>query len=105
MSFSQRIIAVWTSSIYPAPKVPLIFYEGEYMATVDDSDNFLRFMSAGGQIFLALNTNCQYGKPDPAIGDVVYMCSKVDPILCSPTRGPNSNKDIFVLKNIAPLLA
>jgi len=56
-------------------------------------------------IFLALNTNCQLGKPDVTIGDAIYVCKKVDPILCSPTGGPASIKDLFVLNNIAPLLA
>jgi len=104
MSLSKRILDIWNSSSFPTPKVPLIFYDNEYMATIDDSETFFRFMSSDGQIFLAINNNCQYGKPDSNIGDVVYVCSKVDPILCSPTPGPNSYKDNFVLKNIAPLL-
>ena len=105
MSLSQNIITIWASSPYPPPRIPLIFYENEYMATVSDADTFLRFMSVDGQIFVALNINCQAGKPDPSIGDAIYICSKVDPILCSPTGGPDSSKDIFVLNNIAPLLA
>jgi hypothetical protein len=104
MSLSQRIFQVWASSPYTPPKVPLIFYENEYMATVDDSQIFLRFMSSDGQIFLALNNNCQLGKPDPTIGDSVYICRKVDPILCSPTAGLDSIRDLFVLNNITPLL-
>lgn len=105
MSLSQRILQVWTLSPYPPPKVPLIFYEEEYMATVDDSETFLRFMSVDGQIFLALNTNCQLGKPTADIGESVYVCTKVDPILCAPVPGPSSVRDFFVLNNIAPLLA
>ena len=104
MSLSQRIIQIWATSPYNPPHTPLIYYEGEYMATVDDTQTFLRFMSSDGQIFLALNQNCQLAQPDPTIGDAVYYCTKVDPILCSPTKGPDSIKDLFVLNNIAPLL-
>lgn len=104
MSLSQRIYQVWTTSQYTPPKVPLILYYNEYMATVDDSDTFLRFISSDGQIFLALNTHCQLARPDPTIGDAVYVCSKVSPILCSPTGGPESIRDLFVLNNISPLL-
>jgi hypothetical protein len=104
MSLSQRIIQVWLASGYTPPKIPLIFYENEYMITVDDSGLFLRFMSSDGQIFLALNQNCQLGTPDITVGNSVYVCSKVDPILCSPSKGPNGIRDIFVLNNITPLL-
>lgn len=104
MSLSQHILQVWGTSQYVPPKVPLIFYNDEYMATIDDSVIFLRFMSSDGQIFLALNNNCQLGKPDPAIGDNIYICSKIDPILCSPTGGPSNMKDLFVFKYIIPLL-
>ena len=104
MSLTDRILAIWARSQYIAPKVPLIFYENEFMITVEDSGTFLRFMSSDGQIFLALNLNCQLGKPDPSVGDAVYVCKKVDPILCSPTSGVDSTRDIFVLNNIAHLL-
>lgn len=104
MSLSQQILQIWARSQYQPPRVPLIFYENEYMATVEDIGTFLRFMSMDGQIFLALNTNCQVGKPDASIGTEIYVCTKVDPILCSPTTGPESLRDIFVLNNIAPLL-
>jgi hypothetical protein len=82
-----------------------VFSENEYMVTVDDSGVFLRFMSADGQIFVALNTHCQIGKPDVRVGDGVYVCTKLDPILCSPTPGIEYARDIFVLNNIAPLVA
>lgn len=104
MSLSQYILKIWSQSQYEPPVIPLIFHENQYMATVEDSQTFLRFISSDGQIFLALNTNCQIGQPDPSIGDTIYMCSKVDPILCSPTKGPDSIKDLFVLNNIAQLL-
>lgn len=104
MSLSQRIYQVWSSSQYNPPKVPLIYYDNEYMATVEDSEIFLRFMSSDGQIFLALNNYCQIGQADPSIGDSVYVCSKVSPILCSPTTGPESVRDLFVLNNITQLL-
>jgi len=104
MSLSQKIFNIWATSQFTAPKIPLIFYENEYMATVSDDENFLRFMSIDGQIFLALNVNCQYAQADPTIGETVYICRKVDPILCSPTTGPNSVKDYFVLNNIVSLL-
>lgn len=104
MSLSQRIYQVWETYQYKPPTVPLIFYENEYMATVDDSGRFIRFMSSDGQIFLALNTHCQIGKPDPTIGDAVYVCGKVSPILCSPTSGPENIRDLFVLNNVSPLL-
>ena len=104
MSLSQRIYQVWSSSQYNPPQIPLIYYDNEYMATVDDSETFIRFMSSDGQIFLALNNYCQLGNPPPIIGDNVYVCSKVSPILCSPTSGPTSTRDVFVLNNITPLL-
>lgn len=104
MSLSQQIIDIWTASPYPPPKIPLIFHENEYMATVSDNETFLRFISVDGQIFVALNGNCQSGKPHESIGNSIYICSKVDPILCSPTGGPGSARDIFVLNNITPLL-
>lgn len=104
MSLSDRIFAIWATSHYNPPTVPLIFYENEYMITVDDSETFLRFMSSDGQIFLALNKNCQITRPSPIIGNSSYLCTKVDPILCSPTSGPDSVRDIFVLNNIIPLL-
>jgi hypothetical protein len=104
MSLTDRIFAIWATSHYKPPTVPLIFYENEFMVTVDDSETFLRFMSSDGQIFLALNKNCQITKPAPIIGNSAYVCSKVDPILCSPTSGPDSIRDIFVLNNITPLL-
>ena len=104
MSLSHRVLQIWSSSIHTPPTIPLIFYDNEYMATVDDSGPFLRFMSIDGQIFLALNQNCHHANADPTIGDTVYLCTKVDPILCSPTSGPNSIKDLFVLNKITPLL-
>jgi len=104
MSLLQRIHQVWVASSYTPPKIELIFYEGGFMATVDDSGTFLRFIAIDGQIFLALNQNCQLIKPAPSVGDNIYFCTKVDPILCSPTGGPNGARDIFVLNNIIPLL-
>lgn len=103
-SLSQRIDAIWKTSAHVPPRVQLIYNDGEYMATVNDSDTFLRFMSSDGQIFIALNTNCNYARPAPVIGDNVYVCTKVDPILCSPTGGPDSVRDLFVLNNIVHLL-
>ena len=113
MSLSQRILKIWRQSQYLPPRVPLLFYDNEYMAVVDDTQSFLRFISSDGQIFLALNTHCQIskidepyfpGKPATTVGDTIYVCSKIDPILCSPTSGPESIKDIFVLNYITPLL-
>jgi len=107
MSLSQRILERWKSSQYinNVPQVPLIYEDGEYMIIVDDSQTFIRFMSLDGQVFLALRQNCQYARPDPIYGDFVYMCTKVDPILCSPTGGPDGVRDMFVLNNIVPLFA
>lgn len=105
MSLSQRVLQVWATSQYLAPRVPLIFYENEYMATVDDSGIFFRFMSTDGSIFVALNRNCQANTAPATVGDTVYVCTKVDPILCSPSTGPESIRDIFVLNHIVPLLA
>lgn len=48
MSLSDQIQQVWAISAYPSPKIHLIFYNDEYMATVDDSENFLRFISIDG---------------------------------------------------------
>ena len=108
MSLTQRILDVWATSRHVPPKIPLIFHENEYMITVDDTETFYRFMSTDGQIFLALSRNCQLATPDlsnqAALGKAVYLCNKVDPILCSPTSGPDSIRDIFVLNNIVPLL-
>lgn len=104
MSLSEQILRVWALSQYTPPAIPLIYYNNEYMLTVDDSNTFLRFMSVDGQVFLALNTNCQLGEPPVRVGDSVYVCNKVDPILCGPTEGPGSERDWFVLNNITPLL-
>lgn len=104
MSLSQRILDIWGSSSFTPPNIQLIFNENEYMAVIEDSEDFLRFMSSDGQIFIALSKNCQHAKSNPTIGDNVYVCTKVDPILCSPIHGPHNEKDIFVLNNIAPLL-
>lgn len=101
---SQYIGSIWEKSSYTPPAVSLLYNDGEFMAVVDDSENFIRFMSADGQIFVSLNTNCT---PNPSKNiplESVYLCSKVDAILCSPTEGPNSSRDLFVLKNIVPLL-
>lgn len=104
MSLSEHIFQVWAASTYTPPTIPLIYNENEYMVTIDDTGAFLRFMSTDGQIYLALNTKCQLGKPDPTIGNSVYVCTKLDPILCSPTTGIVSFRDLFVLNNIVPLL-
>lgn len=104
MSLSAKILQIWSTSLYTAPTVPLIYNDNEYLATVEDSDIFLRFMSADGQIFLALNNKCQLVKPPPTIGNNVYVCTKVDAISCSPTSGPQTARDLFVLNKIAPLL-
>lgn len=104
MSLSDHILQIWASSPYNPPQVPLIYHEDEYMITVDDSDVFLRFMSPDGQIFMALSNKCQLGQPTADIGDQVYMCDKLDPILCAPVPGPKSGRDFFVMNNIAPLL-
>ena len=101
MSLSQQILQIWTDSSYDPPTVQLIYYEGDYMVTIDDSETFLRFMSSDGQIYLALNKNCQQSEVDSTI---VYFCDKLDPILCSPTKGPETSRDMFVLNNIIPLL-
>jgi len=101
MSLSQYVLQIWKKSNYAPPRIPLLFYGNEYMAVIDDTQVFLRFMSSDGQIFLALNFNCEVGQ---TMGDSVYVCNKIDPILCSPSNGPESSKDIFVLNNIAPLL-
>ena len=107
MSLSQRIYQIWNKSQHSPPKIPLIFYENEYMAVVDDSGAFIRFVSPDGQIFLALNTYCQLIQPDSSprsLLDNIYVCNKVTPILCSPTGSPKDNRDFFVLNNIIPLL-
>jgi hypothetical protein len=104
MSLSDRLLQVWKSANLIPPRVPLFYHDNQYMATIDDSSQLLRFMSVDGQIFVALNTNCQYGQPDPSIGQQVYMCTKVTPILCSPTHGPESFRDLFVMNNIVPYL-
>lgn len=104
MSLSQQILRVWSFSQYDPPAIPLIFYDNEYMLTIDDSQTFLRFMAADGQIFLSLRNYCQLGEPPASVGDSVYMCEKVDPILCGPIDGPGSDRDWFVLNNIVPLL-
>jgi hypothetical protein len=104
MSLSQRILQIWTASSYSPPKILLIFNDNQYMATIDDSGPFLRFMSSDGQIFLSLNTHCRVGNPDQKNGDAIYLCTKLDPILCSPTHGLEYSRDLFVLNNIAPLV-
>ena len=103
-NLSQRIFQVWAGARYNPPVVPLIYYNEEYMAIINDSEQFIRFMSSDGQIFLALNSICQIATPDPRIGNNVYVCTRVTPILCSPTKGLEGTRDLFVLNNIVPLL-
>ena len=106
MSLEQHILTVWQQqSYYPIPELPLIHYAGEYMATIDDTQDFVRFMNAGGQIFLTLRKNIYLAKPpDLAIGNVVYACDKAYPILCGPSHGSEEERDNFVLNNIAYML-
>lgn len=111
MSLSDNILEIWAKSEYVPPSVPLIYSEGEFMAVIDDSDNMIRFMSYDGQISIAIKTMCnfartdeEYGLYDAEYGSIVYSCGKVTPILCSPSKSASGRKDMFVLKNIAPLL-
>lgn len=101
MSLSEQISDIWIRAGYAPPNVKLIYHENEYMIVIDDSTSFLRFMSTDGQIFIALNRKCQIGSNTQ---DEVYVCDKVDAILCSPVKGPGSDRDFFVLANIIPLL-
>lgn len=104
MSLSARIIEVWKTSNYPIPKVPLIYHENEYMATIADEGAFVRFMSLDGTIIMALSQRCDLGQPDPTVGTSVYVCKQVTPILCGPAGGPEGPRDLFVMNNIIPLL-
>lgn len=105
MDLSERLLQIWHSSSHIPPRVPLLFHQNQYMATIDDSTQFLRFMSVDGQIFVALNTNCQYIQMDSSIGTQVYMCNKISPIICAPSHGPNNIRDVFVLNHIIPSLS
>lgn len=104
-SLSQYIDLIWKRSTFPPPNIQLLYDNNEYFAVISDSEIFIRFMSADGQIFLALNTNCRRQTTTDLSPQTFYFCSKIDPILCSPTEGPNNTRDLFVLNNIAPLLA
>jgi hypothetical protein len=104
MSLSQHILEIWEKSMHIPPKIPLIFYENEYMVTIDDSGVFLRFASSDGQIFLSLNQNCQIATPDITIGNNIYLCTKIDPVLCSPSVGIKSVRDLFVLNKVIAIL-
>lgn len=104
MSLSDKIISIWNNSIYDPPYVPLLYHNNEYMATISDNNLFIRFISIDGQIFSALKIHFQLGNPDPSIGQNVYMCAKINPILCSPQSCPENSRDLFVLNNIACLL-
>lgn len=104
MSLTDRLLQIWRTSPHIPPRVPLFYHDHEYMATIDDSGALLRFMSTDGQIFIALNQNCQYGQGDPTIGPQVYMCTRITPILCGPTHGPESHRDLFVMNSILPHL-
>lgn len=105
-TISDSILSLWNTSNYSPPSIPVIYSDNEYMAVIEDSGDFIRFMSSDGQIFLTLNqnNNCQLAVPDQIVGTHVYFCEKITPILCSPTAGVNGDRDFFVLNNIVPLL-
>lgn len=105
MSLEQRILEKWASSGYAPPKIPLLFVPNEYMAVIDDSGIFFRLMSTDGQILLAINRYCSLNSAPPSVAANVYVCEKLDPVLCSPSSGPSGDKDRFVLNNIIPLLS
>lgn len=90
----------WVNSGFVAPKIPYVYYDGEYMAVIDDSTQFIRFMDKEGQIYMAYNAYCNV----PAGNNNIYQCQKVDPILCAPVPGLDYAKDTFVLQNIIPTL-
>lgn len=104
MSVSTRVLEVWRTSNYPPPTIPLIYHDNQYMATISDQGDFVRFMGLDGGIWMALSKRCQQGQPDPTIGTAVYICVQVTPILCAPTGGPEGDRDLFVLNSILPLL-
>jgi len=104
MSLTDDILNIWNQSVYTPPSVPLLYYNNEYMAVVDDNDVFLRFISVDGQVYVALNNHCDYINSDKSIGPGVYICEPITPILCAPLKGPEGHRDFFVLNNIIPLL-
>ena len=105
MSLEQRILDLWSNSGYPAPTIPLLYNPNEYLAVIDDSGTFYRLMTVDGQIFVSINRNCTLNPAPPSVAANVYVCTKLTPILCSPTSGPIGAKDRFVLNNIIPLLS
>lgn len=105
MSLSDQLLQIWRNQdLHISPRIPLLFYNSEYMATIDDAGVLLRFMGPDGQIYSALNTQCQYAQGHPSIGDQVYVCTSVKAILCAPAQGPENSRDVFVMKYILPHL-
>ena len=98
MSVSDEILDIWKNSNYESPVIPLLFFDGDLMVVISDSESFIRFMTLDGQVYLALSRNSEVITAET--GEDVYFCSKAYPILCSPTE----SKDLFVLNKIIPSL-
>lgn len=101
MDLGERILEIWEESEFPPPTVLLVQHEDNLLAVVDDSDTFFRFIGRNGQVYLALNRNCSR----ITINDgEAYSCKRIDPVLCSPSTGPDGPRDNFVLDQIIPLI-
>lgn len=98
MSLSESILNIWKQSHYEHPTVQLLFYDDNWKIVISDSDNFIRFMSLNGQIYLTLKRNCEIVIADT--GDKVYSCLGI----CSPFTTAEDSKDLFVLNKIIPFL-
>ena len=100
MSLSENLLEIWGQSQYQPPEIPLLFYDGDLMVVISDSGAFIRFMSIDGQVYLALNKNCEVVVSKT---EDVYSCYSGYQILCSPST-IQDNRDLFVLNKIIPLL-
>lgn len=103
MDLEEQIKQIWKDSNFIIPKVFIIYYEKQYMAVINDSTDFIRFIRSSSEVYLAINKYCQL-EFDKNIGMDIYVCKKAVPILCSPFPGKAGILDNFVLGTITPML-
>ncbi len=101
MSLSDNIASLWYQTSFDIPSVYLLYSDGTYFAVIEDDTSIIRMMDQNGRIYATLRKRCRLAKPDISVGDKVYVCDKVTPILCSHGEGPGNEKDRFVFDNIA----
>lgn len=103
MDLEEQIKNIWQNSNFITPKVFIIYFEKQYMAVINDSTNFIRFIRSSSEVYLAIDKYCEI-EFDKNIGMDIYVCKKAVPILCSPFPGKPGILDNFVLGSITPIL-